>query len=706
MNSTQSGPLEVAGELAATVALLLGAGGPLARDRADYRERAEQLGMAQAVSAAIEDQACLVVEAGTGVGKTYAYLVPLLMSGRRGLVSTATKSLQDQLYWRDLPGLCERLGVPVKTALLKGRGSYLCRHRLEQARQLPQGLDRSSLRLLARVEEWARTTDSGDLSEVPGLDERATLTPLVTSTRDNCLGSDCPAYASCHVVEARRRAMAADLVVVNHHLFFADLALKEDGVAELLPAVEVVIFDEAHQILDTGLQFVATNLGTLAILDLAQDLKSAGLQHAKGLQDWLGCAEALERANRELLLACDGGQAASQSGAGRTVRRVRWSERDSGRSDAGARPLEVAFAQSLEALRLALTQARAAAATVGDAHPDLARLADRADELGQRVALFQRPVQPDRVRWIDVGTSQARLVDTPLDIRELLQQSIDSSRRTWVWTSATLGGEPSLSWFRRQAGLEDARVLAVGSPYDYAANARLWVPRSMPEPGGADHADAVAQLAARCASRLGGRTFVLATTLRALPLIAEGLRAVFESRGLPIEVLMQGTEPKRALLQRFIEAESGAGAVLVGAASFWEGIDVPGRALQCVIIDKLPFPPPDDPLMEARTRALKAQGRDPFAEIFVAETAIALKQGAGRLIRSERDRGLLVVCDPRLVGKSYGVRLLAALPPMAQLQSSAEVVTWLEELSAPSRSSARAPTSGASAARPELPPRR
>lgn len=326
------------GDLGAAVATLMGPQGPLARLDPDYRERAEQSAMAQAVAAAIEAHQSLVVEAGTGVGKTYAYLIPLLLSGRRGLVSTATKSLQDQLFWRDLPRLCERLGVPMSTALLKGRGSYLCRHRMAQARQLPEGLDRISLRLLSRVEDWARSTASGDLSEVPGLDERAALMPLITSTRDNCLGSECPAFNECHVMQARRQAMAADLVVVNHHLFFADLALKEGGMAELLPSVEVVVFDEAHQILDTGLQFVATSIGTLAVVDLSRDLRAAGLAHARGLQDWLGCTQALEQAVRELVLACEGSDASGdESGAPRQTRgsrRIRWNERASGRPDA------------------------------------------------------------------------------------------------------------------------------------------------------------------------------------------------------------------------------------------------------------------------------------------------------------------------------------------------------------------------------------
>lgn len=675
---SESAP-QARGELAQAVSLLMGAHGPLARAGDGFSQRQEQMQMALAVAAAIEDRATLVVEAGTGVGKTFAYLVPLLLSGCRGVVSTATKSLQDQLHSRDLPRLCERLGVPISTALLKGRSSYLCRHRLGLARQRPQGLDRTGLRLLSRVEAWATRTASGDLSELDGLDERSPLIPLVTSTRENCLGSECPSFNECHVVQARRQALAADLVVVNHHLFFADLALKEGGVAELLPTVDVVVFDEAHQILDTGLQFVATTLGTGAVIDLAQDLVAVGLQHARGLQAWPELGQSLERCARDLVIACDAQELPNPRGQ----RRVRWSERDSGRPDAAARPVEVAFAQALQALEQVLSQVREAAAAVAETHPDLARLRDRAAELTERTLAFGRPVAVDRVRWIDVGPGHARLVDTPLDIRELLQQSRAAAARAWICTSATLGDEPTLNWFRSQAGFEDARVLSVGSPYDYAAHARLWIPSHLPAPGQAGHSEAVAQMAARCASRLGGRTFVLATTLRVLPVIARVLREIFAERALPIEVLEQGSHTtRRALLERFVQAADGPGAVLVGAQSFWEGIDVPGRALQCVIIDKLPFPPPDDPLLEARTRALKAVGRDPFEEIFLAETAVALKQGAGRLIRSETDHGLLVLCDHRLLNKGYGPRLLAALPPMPQLPDAAAVVDWMATLRA------------------------
>jgi ATP-dependent DNA helicase DinG len=653
------------------VAAAFGAGGSLAQADAAYVEREVQQRFAQAVAEAIEQQQALVAEAGTGVGKTYAYLVPLLLSGRRALVSTATKSLQDQLFLRDLPRLVDALGVPARVALLKGRSSYLCLHRLALARQggapgqpvlLP---DRFALRALARIEAWAPSTRSGDLAELDGLDERSPVIPLVTSTRDNCLGSDCPQFASCHVVKARREAMAADLVVINHHLFFADLALRDTGVAELLPSVEVAVFDEAHQLVDTGVQFLGLTLGTAQAIDLARDLVAVGLVQARGLADWSALAGAIERAARDLRLA-----AAGPLRDVRALLKLRWSER------AGLPP----FAEAIGALAAAATAAAAALQGVVDLGPDINRLRERALGLADGAHAFEAELPAGRVRWIDLSAHAVRLVESPLDIGEMLTEQRRRAPKAWVFTSATLGDDETLSWFTRAAGLEtDARTLRLGSPFDYATHARLYVPPRFPKPNEAAHPQAVAELAARCAAALRGRTFVLTTTLRALPLVAETLRAGLDAAGATeVEVLVQGSGPKRALLQRFLAAPA---AVLVGSQTFWEGIDVPGDALQCVLIDKLPFPPPNDPLVEARARRVEAAGGNAFNECFVADAAVSLKQGAGRLVRSETDRGLLVVCDPRMARMPYGRRLIAALPPMRRVDDESEALDWLATLS-------------------------
>jgi ATP-dependent DNA helicase DinG len=639
-----------------------GIDGPLARHGPGYLPRESQLRLAVAVAEAVQARSALVAEAGTGVGKTFAYLVPLLLARRRALVSTATKSLQDQLYLRDLPRLRDALGVPATLALLKGRASYLCQHRLVLARTEAQLPDRWAVRTLARIETWARATRSGDLAEVEGLDERSPVIPLVTSTRDNCLGSDCPRFADCHVVRARREAMAADLVVVNHHLFFADLALRDSGVAELLPTVDAAVFDEAHQLVDAGVQFLGTVLATAQVLDFARDLLGAGLQHARGLQDWALLAGAVERAARELRLACAGDRAEL-----RGMLKLRFAECAAG----GA--LDAPLAE----LKRAAEAAAEAAETVAGSAPDLARLAERADAIAALAARFVAAPAPGQVRWVDLSPQQARLVESPLDIRDMLTEQRRVAPRAWVFTSATLGADERLTWFTRTTGLEDATCLRVGSPFDYPSQARLWVPPRCPLPNEPGHPAAVGRLAARCAHRLGGRTFVLTTTLRVLPLIAEAVEAWQARHGGSLQVLVQGSEPRRALLQRFGHGE---GKLLLGSHSFWEGIDMPGDALQCVLIDKLPFPPPNDPLVEARVRQLEAAGQSPFDDYFVAEAAVALKQGAGRLIRTETDRGLLVVCDPRLLRMRYGARLLAALPPMGRLTEDAEVGAWLARL--------------------------
>jgi ATP-dependent DNA helicase DinG len=650
------------GLLADAVARAFADHGALARHDPGFKPRPQQDLMAARIAQALEQRESLVAEAGTGVGKTFAYLVPLLLAGRRALVSTATKSLQDQLFLRDLPRLAQALGVPVRMALLKGRASYLCRWRLSQAQASGSLSDRFAVRALNRVSIWAQSTRSGDLAEIEGLDDRSPVIPLVTSTRENCLGTECPEHRNCHVMQARREAMAADLVVVNHHLFFADLALRDSGVAELLPTVDAAVFDEAHQLVEAGVQFLGTLLSTGQALDLSRDMLAAGLQFARGLLPWADLAHGVEYAARELRLA-----AAGSLGEVRGVLKLRWDER----ADELQQPL-LSLAEAAHAAAVALAQ-------VAETAPDFPKLEQRARAIAVLAEQFVEEAQAQMVRWIDLTPQQVRLVESPLDIREMLTQQRAASPKAWIFTSATLGDDDALSWFTSTTGLEDAARLRVGSPFDYPNHARVWVPARLPLPNAAAHPAAVGALAARCALALGGRTFLLTTTLRVLPLLAQAIKDEAEKTGQQLTVLVQGSEPRRALLQRFGD---GRGSVLVGSQSFWEGIDMPGDALQCVLIDKLPFPPPNDPLVEARVRQLRAQGRNPFEDYFVAEAAVSLKQGAGRLIRTETDRGLLVVCDTRLRQMGYGRRLLAALPPMAQLNEEDQALDWLQQLAA------------------------
>lgn len=666
-----------AGNLSEQVRAVFAEGGVLSRAADEFRERGGQTEMALAVARTIEDGGVLVVEAGTGVGKTFSYLVPALLSGERVLLSTATKTLQDQLFGRDLPRLVEALALPVRTALLKGRASYLCLHRLHQARHDPSLPERGSVRTLAKIEQWALATRTGDLAELPGLDERSPLIPLVTSTRENCLGAQCPQFKPCHVNLARREALAADLVVINHHLFFADLAVRESGMAELLPSVRVVVFDEAHQLNETGVQFLGTQLGTGQALDFARDLLATGLQQARGLVDWSSLVAGVERGARELRLAVG----KQWPGA-----KLRW-------ANAGA-PEGVAlhpWQDALDLLQAAFEQAAEGLDTVSEISPDFVRLHERATQLAERAARFAQPCALASVRWVDVGT-HLRLVESPLDIADAVRKRVlrtdaqdpESIGRAWIFTSATLGDDPRLRWFTEPCGLEDAEVLRVHSPFDYASQAALYVPRTFPKPNDPAHSGAVAKLAARGARALGGRTLVLTTTLRALRTIGDVLRQQLEpmSASERPEVLVQGELPKRVLMDRFREGASGgrAGCVLVASASFWEGFDAPGDALQLVVIDKLPFPPPNDPLVEARSQRLEAQGRNAFGEYSLPEAAVALKQGAGRLIRRESDQGVLVICDTRLVAMGYGKRLIAALPPMRRLESDADFEAAIDAL--------------------------
>jgi ATP-dependent DNA helicase DinG len=656
--------------------------GVLSRAAEQFRPRAGQTDMAIAVARTIECGGALVVEAGTGVGKTFSYLVPALLSGERVLLSTATKTLQDQLYGRDLPRLVEALGLPVRTALLKGRASYLCVQRLALARQDGVSTDRASARTLAKIEEWSQVTRTGDLAELPGLDERSPLIPLVTSTRDNCLGAQCPKFRACHVNMARRDALAADVVVINHHLFFADLAVRESGMAELLPTVRVAIFDEAHQMNETGVQFLGTHLTTGQVLDFARDMLATGLQLARGLADWQGSASRVERAARDLRLA-----------VGRTApgARLRWI------APAPEQVVQDDWTAALSEMHSACAEAGSILDTVSEIAPDFVRLAERAHELGRRAERFGEPCEAGAVRWVDAG-AQLRLVESPLDIAQAVQEKLlrtgqeENSNRAWVFTSATLGDDARLSWFTEPCGLSQAEVLRVESPFDYTAQAAVYVPRHLPKPNDPSHSAGVAALAGDAAASLGGRTMVLTTTLRALRAIGEELQRRFD--GSPdVEVLVQGQWPKRRLIERFREGASDgrAGCVLVASASFWEGIDVPGDALQAVIIDKLPFPPPGDPLVEARAQRLESQGRSAFNDYFVPEAAVALKQGAGRLIRRETDHGVLVVCDTRLATMGYGRRLLAALPPMRVLKSQEEFVEVLAALGPATRASTTDP---------------
>jgi ATP-dependent DNA helicase DinG len=663
-------------------------GGPLARSTDGLRPRPAQLDMASAVARTVDARDCLVVEAGTGVGKTFAYLVPVLLSGRRALLSTATQALQDQLFSRDIPAVSRALGVPVRAALLKGRSSYVCVQRLEQARSGARvGLRDPALAAgLEQVQRWAMASVSGDLAELPGLDEASPLRGLISSTRDNCLGGACPRLAQCHVNRARHEALRADWVVINHHLFFADQEVQEAGRDSLLPRAEVVVFDEAHQLNDAGVQFFGQSVGSSLLRDLAREVSSLGPQWARGMRPWSHLAFELEHAARQvspLLNAAPGGG-----------RRSRWQQQVPEGLDASGWRLAVAgVAGSLSAVQHALAQTCDAAAELVHLHQRVLRTQAMWARLTQSAAA-DAP-EDGLVRWLEWGGGQAaavawRVVAAPVDSAGFFGALLGDAAegRSWVFTSATLGHDDALSWFTQRLGLDAlarVRTLRVPSPFDHSAQAALYIPHGLPEPADAAHTPALAEAVARWASVLGGRTLVLTTTLRAAHRMTEHLQMlVAEVRCAPMSVLGQGHMSKRTLLARFRAAgnlQTGApGAILVASASFWEGVDLAGDVLQLLVIDKLPFPPPDDPLIEARVRQLEAVGQRAFAGCYLPEAAMALKQGAGRLIRSETDRGVLVIADRRLVTRSYGNALLAALPPMLRLVDEADMVSALNTL--------------------------
>ncbi|WP_345740557.1 ATP-dependent DNA helicase [Hydrogenophaga aromaticivorans] len=665
------------------VAAVFADAGPLAASTpGGLQPRQAQIQMARAVAEALETQSWLAVEAGTGVGKTFAYLAPLLLSGRRALLSTATQSLQEQLYARDIPALSRALGLPVRVALLKGRSSYVCLQRLEQARSGPVAgslRDPALAAGLEHVHRWATASVQGDLAELPGLDERSPLRPWISSTRENCLGGACPRLASCHVNRARRVAQQADWVVINHHLYFSDQAVQASGEPLLLPQVEVVVFDEAHRLNEIGVQFMGVTLDSGRLRELAREVAGQGQVWARGQRPWAHLALELEQAVRGLAGVPRTGAVA--------VGRCRWS----GPTPDGLDPrlwtqALMGLAQALRAMEHALEATQGAAV-------ELQRLLESVRALQAEWPRWRSPraagLEGEGVRWADVdGVGGWRLVSVPPDASTRFSQvgPAPQAARSWIFTSATLGGDDALRWFTEPLGLHHhpgLRTLRLPSPFDHAALASLYVPHDLPEPGEPDHTERLAQAVSRWASRLGGRTLVLTTTLRAADRMTEQLASMLPTGpGAALQVLGQGRLSRRALLARFRAAagEGHAGAILVASASFWEGVDLAGDVLQLLVIDKLPFPSPDDPLIEARAQKLTEAGLSAFNGVYMPQAVQALRQGVGRLIRSETDRGVLVIGDRRLLTRSYGNALLADLPPMRRLVDEGEVMRALDEL--------------------------
>jgi ATP-dependent DNA helicase DinG len=603
--------------------------------------------MAQAIHDAIEQTAVLVAEAGTGTGKTFAYLVPALLAGGKVIVSTGTKTLQDQLFDRDLPAVRKALAAGASTALLKGRANYVCLYRLRRSAEagVHSREDASQLRRIQRFAMTSATGDRADLADVP---EDAPVWAHATSTRDNCLGQTCPDYGDCFVMRARRNALAADVVVINHHLFFADVALRDEGISELLPACNTVIFDEAHQLPETARLFFGETVSTTQLMELARDAR-AELRAAGGASPELeALANRTEKAARDLRLSL-----------GDTVSRTSWLQ---------ALKLP-GFADSLELLQKALNQIREPLEAQAERSEGLAACARRA-ATALAVLARMRETEPDEgVRWVEVLAHAARLHVTPLSSAELFSRQMMDHPRAWIFTSATLAMGEEFAHFTRELGLAQAATRRWASPFDFAHQALLYLPKGLPgDPNDPAFTDAVVDAALPVIEASGGRAFLLFTTLRALRRAHERLKS------LRFPLLVQGTGSRSDLLARFRQLGN---AVLLGSQSFWEGVDVRGEALSVVVIDKLPFAPPDDPVLAARIEAIRAREGNPFTELQLPQAVLQLKQGAGRLIRDETDRGVLMLCDPRLVSKAYGRQILKSLPPMKPTRSLSEVAEFL-----------------------------
>lgn len=639
------------------VADLLGAGGPFAARLAGFAPRPQQQQLAEAVSRAVARGDTLIAEAGTGTGKTFAYLVPALLSGKRLLISTGTRALQDQLFHRDLPAVSAVLGMPVRAALLKGRANYLCRHRLALTLTADRGLFDSAARVaeLARVRRWAQRTASGDLAEIADVAENSPLWPQVTSTAENCLGQECGEYGRCFVLEARRQAQQADLVVINHHLLLADLLLKTEGFGSLLPGAEAIIVDEAHQLPDIAAQYFGSRIGSRPLQLLLQDLREEYRAAAGDLPEFEPRLTAVQTRLGALQQRLAHGQG-----------RIEW----------GVCEERAAAEQELRQLGQALAALQEAAAALADRSRGLghcaARLASAAARLGE---FLDAETEPDAVRWLESHGRHFALNLTPLDTAARFQSCLQELHCGWVFLSATLSIAGSFAHFRERLGLSEAQEVLLDSPFDYAHNALLYLPSGMPEVNDPTYTDAVVAAALPLIEASGGRAFLLFTSHRALAAAAERLRPRL---GYPL--LVQGEAPRRQLLERFRELGN---AVLLGTASFWEGVDVKGPALSLVVIDRLPFASPGDPLLKARLAAIERVGREPFMEYQLPQAVLALKQGVGRLIRDSADTGVMMICDPRLTQRGYGRVFLDSLPPMRRCHERREAEAFLAATRAP-----------------------
>jgi len=631
-------------------AQLLDSGGPFEKVLPGFAPRQEQIELAEAIEKAIRSGGTLVAEAGTGIGKTLSYLVPVLKGRERTIISTGTKTLQDQLYFRDLPMVKQALGSTLKTALLKGRANYLCLYRMEQARKGGSLPSRESTSELEAIRQWAPATEDGDLSVSSVIAEDSELWPWVTSTVDNCLGSDCPDFEACFVFRARRKAQEADVVVVNHHLLFADMAIKHAGFGEVLPGAAVFIVDEAHQAPETASRFFSTSLSMRLISDLCSDVLAEAAETSGGMAAVRDEVAHCRQVIKEFQLACHD----------KLDDRGTWDEMLS----------HSAVVNALQALDAAVAGLKPAVEPLQGASRGMDACGQRLAEIQAHFDHLDKPVPDTEVRWFERRGRGVTIHTTPLDISNLFSSFCEALDAAWVFTSATLSVNGGFGHFIQALGLQDADTLILDSPFDYQNNALLWLPQNLPEPRESSFVAELLETVRPVLEASQGRAFMLFTSHRALRQAAELLTGKIDH-----PLFVQGEMPRSILLDAFRKSGDG---ILLGSASFWGGVDVMGEALSLVIIDKLPFAPPNDPVMVARSNQVRQRGGNPFMELFIPKAVIALKQGAGRLIRDVNDRGVLVICDRRISTKGYGSVFLESLPPMQQTVNRDQVVEFFK----------------------------
>ncbi|MDH3608485.1 MAG: ATP-dependent DNA helicase [Gammaproteobacteria bacterium] len=614
----------------------------------NFRHRPQQQSMSNAVETALNDYSQLIVEAGTGVGKTFAYLIPALLSKQKVVISTGTKHLQDQLYFKDLPTILKILKLPVKTALLKGRANYLCLHRLEHHAPNAQMHNRQLAKKINIIKEWSQFTKTGEIAEVTAIYENDMVWPNVTSTIDNCLGAECPSYDKCHVIKARQKAQQADVVIINHHLFFADLALKMEGFGELLPSANSVIFDEAHQLPELASTFLATSTSSRQMNDLASDVLAAQLEEAPEVKEIQPVVDALQKAVADFQLALSG-----KNG------RFPWYEIIS------VSKIEDQF----DALCKAVHELYEMIAPLGDRGKVLTKCVERCERIEQGLYLISEGNE-ERINWLECFERGFKLHSTPLVVADSFQEFMQQYKCSWIFTSATLTVNSKFDHFQQQLGLVDAETLMLDSPYDYQNNTRLYLPVIGVEPNDKNYTHKVIDAVLPILEANQGRAFLLFTSHRALRIAANYLADHEE-----FTLLVQGDSPRRELLSIFSKIDH---AVLLGTSSFWEGVDIRGEALSCVVIDKLPFAAPHDPVLSGRLQALRQTGENPFMKYQLPQAVISLKQGVGRLIRDEEDYGVVVICDPRMLSKPYGKTFINSLPNMLRTSSLDDAINFLE----------------------------